>query len=377
MQCRFGYTKIGRMTDAEPTPEGAPASPPAENRVVTTAEAGILRLNSEDVKQRRAALKAFVDGVFEEGVHFVEIGGYKKKNGQEVKGRRCLTQPGAQELIAAFGLTVEFLEAPSAQLSLNAKVIADYGFRAAYEARAIDRATGLVVASGVCGECNSFESKYHENRAPDWTYQNKKMVKKTPGEIAALANTMQKMGQKRALVAVALLVTGASAFFTQDIEDKHVRSALGMEREAPASPAVDNRPDYERWPATEKQTSLIATLCKKDGIAAQDLSKFVQERFGHPYFIPMEGGGVRLTIAGREAGAVIDAIKNGHLKPAPEDEVQTPPSPESEVQAAPPEAPAAAPEADPDKLDGFDDPTSQALAEGFQARPEAEGGTES
>jgi hypothetical protein len=48
-------------------------------------------------------------------------------------------------------------------------------------------------------------------------------------EIADQVNTIQKMGQKRALVAVTLLAVNASEFFTQDVEDFINAPAVGVE----------------------------------------------------------------------------------------------------------------------------------------------------
>lgn len=54
-------------------------------------------------------------------------------------------------------------------------------------------------------------------------------------EIADQVNTIQKMGQKRALVAVTLLAVNASEFFTQDVEDFIHTPAVGADATATAS----------------------------------------------------------------------------------------------------------------------------------------------
>ncbi len=79
-------------------------------------------------------------------------------------------------------------------------------------------------------------------------------IYRVPNEdIADVVNTLQKMAQKRALVAVTLIGVNASEFFTQDVEDfAHsdgpitdgpVVDALPTEPEPQASPGRDSQPD--------------------------------------------------------------------------------------------------------------------------------------
>src|SRR5215213_6177389 len=59
-------------------------------------------------------------------------------------------------------------------------------------------------------------------------------------EIADQVNTIQKMGQKRALVGVTLLAVNASEFFTQDVED--FISAPAVSVDAPAAASYEEQP---------------------------------------------------------------------------------------------------------------------------------------
>ena len=61
-------------------------------------------------------------------------------------------------------------------------------------------------------------------------------------EIADQVNTIQKMGQKRALVAVTLLAVNASEFFTQDVEDFISTPAVITEAPAAAVASYDEQP---------------------------------------------------------------------------------------------------------------------------------------
>ncbi len=77
-------------------------------------------------------------------------------------------------------------------------------------------------------------------------------------EVADLVNTIQKMAQKRALVAATLIATSASEFFTQDVEDIPGES-LGITdadgrllRKGPAAEHVSAVPVREERPAADQ-----------------------------------------------------------------------------------------------------------------------------
>lgn len=100
---------------------------------------------------------------------------------------------------------------------------------------------------------------------------------------ADLVNTIQKMGQKRALVAATLLAVNASEFFTQDIEDMDLidlvhpvpvqPTASAQQKPAPTDAPQETEADFvqmfaqavcERPGGTEeKATRLLEGLCKQ------------------------------------------------------------------------------------------------------------------
>jgi hypothetical protein len=111
-------------------------------------------------------------------------------------------------------------------------------------------------------------------------------------DIADQVNTIQKMSQKRALVAATLLAVNASEFFTQDVEDMipiPTTAPPGDSREAsftrsagrttadetrfsPARPvAVDEDPDLR--PA-------ILAACRALGKTEEQLEDWIQKKFG-------------------------------------------------------------------------------------------------
>lgn len=118
----------------------------------------------------------------------------------------------------------------------------------------------IIAADGTCvgvgvGECSSGEEKYKWRRpvqgSKEWEetpadrrrevwkrYSGKaEKQKQVRTEPADLANTVLKMGHKRAFVGGTIMATGASSIFGQDIEDlpEEVRDNLGDERASASS----------------------------------------------------------------------------------------------------------------------------------------------
>lgn len=141
-----------------------------------------------------------------------------------------LLKPGAEKLAALFGLRPKF--------KLVDKVEDWEGgfFYYRYKCRLLDR-HGNHVADAE-GSANSREKRYRwryisegqatdevkaravrvEERA-DRRGQKYRVLVVENDEPWDLVNTLQKMAQKRAFVSAVLLATGASEFFTQDLED--------------------------------------------------------------------------------------------------------------------------------------------------------------
>ena len=163
------------------------------------------------------------NGILQSGRHFGVI--------PNTKSKPTLFKPGSELLCKAFGYSPMFN---------TLTVIEDWDKKLFFyriECKMVDTATGIVIATGE-GSCNSYESKYRYR----WLWPNELaehgLTKETPGlitrtvgknkttqyriendDIYSLVNTINKMACKRALIAAALIGTGASEFFTQDIED--------------------------------------------------------------------------------------------------------------------------------------------------------------
>jgi hypothetical protein len=70
------------------------------------------------------------------------------------------------------------------------------------------------------GTARRVERDTRQGKSPAWEFDSDTTLYRIPNtDVADLINTIQKMAQKRALVAATLIATSASEFFTQDVED--------------------------------------------------------------------------------------------------------------------------------------------------------------
>lgn len=172
---------------------------------------------------RHNALVEFVQKVMKRDHDFGIIPGTDKPT---------LLKPGAEKLCTLFGLRTEFV-------SVETTADWDKGFFYFHYRCNLTR-NGEVVASGE-GSCNSREKKYRWRYVPDFkatdeekaravrretkTSKNGKpytMLVLENAEPYDLVNTIQKMAQKRAMIAATLIGVNASEFFTQDLEDMNI-----------------------------------------------------------------------------------------------------------------------------------------------------------
>jgi len=197
-----------------------------------------------EVVARNQALLDLRSRIFRQGLHY----------GEPFKGsgKPTLLKPGAELILARFKLWPEFIDRGVTERWDSEPPIFHYR----YECRLRHRVTNEVWGAGI-GSCNSLEDKYRwrkqdrlcpncgapkiiRSKYPDkrtgefgWYCLSCKTpfppgheaiedqpVGRVPNdEIFTLINTLDKMAQKRALVAAVLVATGASTFFTQDVED--------------------------------------------------------------------------------------------------------------------------------------------------------------
>lgn len=219
---------------------------------VTSAESVFMPVMSMDVAlARREQIVEFTRRIMVADQDFGIIPGTKKPS---------LLKPGAEKLCSFFGLEPEFLPIVEDCDWTGDLHKGEPFFYVRYRCRLLrgDRVLGVGE-----GSCNSWESKYRwrdgkrkcpscggetlikgkpeyerderfkggmlcfEKRGgcgakfvPGDPAIDSQVVGRVPNpDIADVVNTIQKMAQKRALVAATLIATSASEFFTQDVED--------------------------------------------------------------------------------------------------------------------------------------------------------------
>ena len=117
-------------------------------------------------------------------------------------------------------------------------------------------------ASNVSGSCNNFESKYRSLNPYD------------------VKNTLEKMAEKRSLVAAVLIGTAASDIFTQDIED--LPHLVSEDSEPPASESNNEAGKANHnhvLMATGRQIDYIKSQIKKKNITQDGFLKEWQDYF--------------------------------------------------------------------------------------------------
>lgn len=191
-----------------------------------------------------------------------------------------LLKPGAEKLASLFGLSPDFDPIETVMDWTGEAHGGEPFFFIRY--RCTLKRGDLVVGQGV-GSCNSWEKKYryrnvYPERASEEEKQNGRLetrkgkggkpyqvyVIKNP-DPADVANTIDKMAQKRALVAAVLIAVNASELFTQDMEDY--------------SDIVDG--DWQPAPAQAP-----ATAPKKQAPARNDIDEDIAAAAGRE-FVPL------------------------------------------------------------------------------------------
>lgn len=216
-----------------------------------------------DIRKRTRAIQEVMKGVMKEGTHYGTIPGTPKPS---------LWKAGAEVLCMTFRLA-PILESrvvgdePEAEWTYTAtkrdgSTVSGccIGF---FEVEATCTVQGLTgeVLSRCSARCNNREGKYRSANAFD------------------IRNTILKMAEKRAFVSAALMATGASDLFTQDIED--LPESLGKPiAPFPTPNGVQSQentagsPDSERRPIQRARCLQTNSLSPK---RAAWLSKVAQE----------------------------------------------------------------------------------------------------
>lgn len=192
-----------------------------EKALTVDTGTGMPALTIQQAAARYEQMVAFVRSILREGIDYGVIPGTTQPT---------LLKPGAEKLCTFFGLSVEKPELVGCVEDW------DKGFFY-YRYRITLTRDGKIIASAE-GSVNSKEKKYRLRYIPTWqaTEEEKARALGTEERTAkngrkytvfvlenddlySLVNTLQKMAQKRALIAATLIAVNASDYFTQDLED--------------------------------------------------------------------------------------------------------------------------------------------------------------
>jgi hypothetical protein len=165
--------------------------------VVDYKEQNDIMVSDHSIKQlgeRIEKMKAFVSNQMVKGIDndYAVIPGTKKIS---------LLKPGAEKILLLFNLGFKF--------NIINQVIDHYAGEVSFliDCKVFRKSDGKVVGEYM-GYCSNKEKKY---------------LSSTPSDIV---NTVLKMCQKRALVGAAIAATGASDYFTQDMEDSQLKKPI-------------------------------------------------------------------------------------------------------------------------------------------------------
>ena len=236
---------------------------PAKPQEVTSVSADFMPVMTMELAlQRRQMLVDFTRKIMVENQDYGVIPGTGSKP--------ALLKAGAEKLCSFFGLEPRYVEVSEEADWTGERHGGELFYYVRYRAEVSRGGRTLGVGEG---SCNSWESKYRwrqgarkcpkcgkesiiagkEEYGGGWLCWQKKggcgakfaandeaivgqQVGRIPNpDVADVINTIQKMAQKRALVAAVLIGTGASEFYTQDIEDTDVP------RQGSAAAAVEVR----------------------------------------------------------------------------------------------------------------------------------------
>ena len=212
-------------------------------------------LTALEIKAQVNLIQQVMESVMKEGAHYGKIPG--------CGDQPALFKAGAEKLLMTFRV------APLPPRIEDLSTEDEIRYRLTIEG--VSAVTGKMLGAGV-GECSSYEDKYKWRRAvcdEEWNetpedrrrqkwFRGKEkpfQVKQIRTNKADVANTVLKMADKRAYVALALKVTAASDIFTQDLEDmddtirETVADSATASAPVPAMPARKSVPPAPPEPA--------------------------------------------------------------------------------------------------------------------------------
>ena len=181
----------------------------------------VTRQDLETMREKRAVIKEFIRNELVEGIDYGKIPGC----GDQFN----LLQPGAQKISLLFGL--------GSRIDLVDKDIDHNGNFAiySYKCTIYHLRSGVDIAECI-GTTNSKEKKYATRTVYVEQENGAKVKTKEETPIYDILNTLSKMAQKRAFVGAVIKATGASDYFTQDLDDEDDRTQNGLKPEVKSAP---------------------------------------------------------------------------------------------------------------------------------------------
>lgn len=285
---------------------------------LTVIESGLMKpvATLEELKQAYQLKKDFIESVLVEGVDFGVIPGTGSKP--------VLLKPGAEKVTTLYGLQTIFVLDEKIEDWTGKDHNGEPFFYYRYN---VDLMKGNVIMANSQGSANSWEKKYRyrtaELKCPQcenegtiikgkeeygggWLCWAKKggcgakflemdpeIVDQERGTVINpnpydVVNTLQKMAQKRAMVAAALIVGNVSDFFTQDLED--LDYGVVVTEVQPKKEVIDV--DVETGEVIEKKTTKLkkkpAPEQKQEGpkLTAAETKAIKMLKSDHPEVTP-------------------------------------------------------------------------------------------
>jgi hypothetical protein len=264
----------------------------------------------ESAVERYQQVTEFVSRVLRKDVDYGVIPGTEK---------RTLLKPGAEKLTTFFGLSTRFQLLERVEDWTGDSHGGEPFFYYLYRCQ-LYRGDALIAEADA--SCNSRETKYRWREAKrvcpacgvaaiikgreewgggwvchrkqggcgakypdgDQAIEGQQTGRVFNADIADQVNTIQKISQKRSLVAAVLIAVNASEFFTQDVEDLPPRaSTVRTDSAAPAPQTASGDGATERPPDDSEGAEIKAEIraaCRALGKTEEQLAGWIRKKYG-------------------------------------------------------------------------------------------------